>query len=126
MNVRNLMSSPAVTVRLDESVEAAQRRMRAHRINYLIAVDADGNAVGVVDKESIQAQQGPITALVAPLAASLREDDSADRAKRLVADQAIPCVPVLAGMRPVGMVCAADLRRAAFMDWKSIPAIRAA
>lgn len=53
--VRDLMSSPAVTVPRTASVEEAARRMRTHGRNRLPVVDARDRLVGIVTRQDLVA-----------------------------------------------------------------------
>lgn len=47
--VRHLMTSPALTIRIDESLLTAARMMEQHRVHRLVVVAPDGqHAVGVI------------------------------------------------------------------------------
>jgi len=47
--VRHLMTSPALTVRMDEPLLVAARRMEANRVHRLVVIAPDGeHAVGVI------------------------------------------------------------------------------
>jgi CBS domain-containing protein len=48
LRVGELMTSPAVTVSLDEAVIEAARVMLRHRVHRLVAVDGRGRPVGVL------------------------------------------------------------------------------
>lgn len=130
MIVRHLMSSPAVTAHLDETVPDVMRRMRTHHIAHVVIVDDAGKAIGLVARDALIPARRDAASLLSkwmrPLDASLAEDDPVAKAHELVDRRGLACVPVLEDGYPVGVVSAADLRRAAYMDWKSIPAIRAA
>ncbi len=54
----DLMTSPAVTVAPDETVEHAARQMHARGLRRLPVVDADGRLVGIVSRADVLAVYG--------------------------------------------------------------------
>jgi CBS domain-containing protein len=48
-----LMSAPAITIRLDATIPGAARTMNAHRIRRLPVVDDDGRLLGIVSRRDL-------------------------------------------------------------------------
>ncbi len=60
MRAEDIMAHPVVTVREDESLEAAARRMLEHHIGCLVVVDPGGRAVGVLAEADFMAHEAGI------------------------------------------------------------------
>ena len=46
--VRDIMTSPALTIDMDTTVDDAMRLMTAHRLRHLPVIDGDGTVAGIV------------------------------------------------------------------------------
>ena len=60
MNIREIMSSPAITVGPETSVQETARIMREHRISGVPIVDGSGNMMGVVTELDLIARNAPL------------------------------------------------------------------
>ena len=132
MFVGEVMTSPAVTVRDDETVQRAARLLLDHRIASMPVVDGSGALVGVVSEADLIRRRTPpdprahLRALPAddgedlpatvgdvmsrrPLAVQVRSD--ASDASRILLDHGIKAVPVVDGQRVVGVLARRDLLR---------------
>jgi CBS domain-containing protein len=58
MTASDLMTSPAVTITPDETVETAARLMRKNNVKRLPVVDADGRLAGVISRVDVLAVLG--------------------------------------------------------------------
>ena len=79
MQVRDVMTSPAVTVGVDRPVKAVVRLMLEHDVSGLPVVDADGRLVGVVTESDVIARpayEGRARPLLTMAGALLKGGDS--------------------------------------------------
>ncbi|MFJ3233775.1 CBS domain-containing protein [Streptomyces sp. NPDC086787] len=53
MNARELMSQPAITVKVGDSIAVAARTMAQHRVERLPVVDGEGRLVGIVTRRDL-------------------------------------------------------------------------
>ena len=126
LRVRNLMSTPAVTLGRDENLSLAEEVMRLGRLRHLPVVDGDNRLVGLVTHRDLLRVQ---TSSLAELSSS--EDKQLKRAVRagevmqrdvrsiaadalaleaatIMRDQKIGCLPVVDGGSLVGIITEAD------------------
>jgi CBS domain-containing protein len=121
MRIRELMSQPAVTCRIDESLNTAARLMWEHDCGSVVVIDGDGALVGILtDRDVCMAAytQGiALTAIPCATAMSARifscqPEDSVACAERLMRDRRIRRVPIVDSQnRPVGMLSLNDVAR---------------
>ena len=129
MNVKSIMSAPAITVEGDESILVATRLMKDHTIKHLPVVDPKGKLIGVVtDRDLKRASASDATTLEIhellyllhkvkvrevmtkkPLTAP--PDLAASGAAELMVRNKVGCLPVLEGRVLVGIVTKDDLLR---------------
>lgn len=60
MQVRELMSSPAITVGPETEIREVARTMRAHVISGVPVVDVDGKLLGVITELELIARNAPV------------------------------------------------------------------
>lgn len=130
MLVREVMTTPVVSVHVDDSLRFAARLLIKHQIASMPVLDADDRVVGMVSEaDLLNGSVGPDPrAHLRPLAESdddlppqsvaevmtprvLSVDPRADvaEAARLLLDHGIKAVPVVEGARVLGMVARHDL-----------------
>jgi CBS domain-containing membrane protein len=137
--VRDLMSSPVVTLTQGQSLPAARDLMAFHRLRHLPVVDADGTPVGLVTHRDLLA--GALSSLTpldrderdelqlrVPVARVMRTrfwtihpDAPAESAARLMLDHQIGCLPVVETGALVGIITEADFVEVAA---ESLPVLR--
>lgn len=123
MNVEELMTKPAVTIRSHEPLSVAAQKMWDHDCGALPVVGDDGRLVGILTDrdvcmsawskgqtlDSIRAEDA-----MAKQVFAVKPDQDVSRAERMMAEHQIRRVPVVdAGEKPVGIISMNDLAREA-------------
>lgn len=131
MLVREVMSTPAVTVRADDSVRRAAQVLLRHRIASAPVLDQDDRLLGIVSEADLlrgrterdprahlrppasptPAPPATVRDVMSPRPLWVRAGDDVDDAARLLLDHGIKAVPVCEGHRVVGVVARRDLLR---------------
>jgi CBS domain-containing protein len=115
--MRDIMSSAPVCMASTETVSAVARAMKEHGVGTALVL-ADGQLSGLVTDRDIAVRvlaenRDPVTTLVGEICSSevavLGPDDGVEQAQRLVREQAMRRIAVLADGVPVGVVSAGDL-----------------
>jgi CBS domain-containing protein len=121
MLVREVMTSPAVTVTPYTTVHEALRLLDECRITALPALDDDGRVVGVVSETDLlammpdadrglpQSQPGRVRELMSQPAVTVSADSPVAEAVRLMTTAAVRSLPVVVNDRIVGVVSRSDL-----------------
>src|SRR6476659_7380061 len=129
MFVREVMTSPAVTVGPGTSVKEAVQRLDRHRITAMPVVDAEGRLVGVVSEADVLRDTLPpdrrahdrlveitsqpvhlaVTDVMTHLPVSVSPDDDLSQAVGLMVDTQVKSLPVVASGRVVGIVSRRDV-----------------
>ena len=129
MEVRSIMSAPAITIRSDEGMLTATRLMKERKIKHLPVVNNQGELIGVVtDRDLKRASASDATTLeihellyllhqvkvntvmtAKPMTAT--PELSASEAANLMVRNRIGCLPVVEGKTLVGIVTKDDLLR---------------
>jgi len=121
MRIREIMSTPAVTCRPEEPLEAAARLMWECDCGVIPVIDDSGRLAGIVtDRDIAMAawmkgrtlKEIPIAEAMARQVFTSRADDSIEDAERLMSGQQIRRLPVVDGDgHPIGVVSLADIAR---------------
>jgi acetoin utilization protein AcuB len=118
--VADVMTRRPVTVSPDTTVAAAVSAMRRGRFRHLPVVDGD-ELVGVVAHGDLELWPGapveaaesladrPLTEVMATQPITVWPDEPVEVAARLLVEQAIGCLPVVAGDGLVGILTESDL-----------------
>ena len=119
MMIHQLMSTPVITCRGDESLESAAHTMWQHDIGAMPVVDADGRAIGMItDRDLLMAalfgccglRDRRVNEAMARKVVSCRPRNGFAVARELMAENQLHRLPVLDGHgRPVGMITLNDL-----------------
>lgn len=129
MLVREVMTSPAVTVGPRSSVKQAVRLLDEHAITAMPVVDDAGHLVGVLSEADVLRDSLPpdrrtserlveitappvhllVTDVMTHLPMTVAPDDDLSRAVGLLVDTQVKSLPVVAGGRVVGMVSRRDV-----------------
>jgi CBS domain-containing protein len=134
-NVKDLMSTPPVTVDMTESVAQAAEQMRENEIGDVLVVD-NGQLVGLVTDrdlalrvlaEGSDATDTRLADVVTTELVTLSPDDSLEDAVMLMRAHAIRRLPVCVGNEVIGVVSLGDLaidkdKRSALADISRAPA----
>lgn len=117
MQVKDVMTSPAVTVQTGTSLKDVAGLLAERGISGLPVLDADGTLVGVVSEADILRKElaGPARtageAMTSP-ARTIEPVRAAVEAARLMLEAGVNRLPVVSGGELVGIVTRADLVRA--------------
>jgi len=120
MQVREIMTAPAVTVGQDEPVLAAVRLLRRYNLGALPVCDAAGRLRGVVTDRDIalrcldgegRGEKTRIGEIMSRRVVTIRPGDSVRAAAELMAGERIRRLPVTEADRVVGVVSLCDLAR---------------
>jgi len=129
MRIKDVMSHPVVSCRLDSKLDAVARLMAEFNCGAVPIVDAEGKLAGMLTDRDIclaALNKGqaldliPVSAVMAKQVFSCHAEDLVESAERLMRDQHIRRVPVTdASGRPVGILAVDDLARMAARAKKS-------
>ena len=120
MEVREIMTSPAVTVGRDEPVSAAVRLLRRYNLGALPVCDAAGGLRGIVTDRDValrcfdeegRGERLRIGEIMSRRVVTVRPGDSVKKAAELMAAERVRRLPVTEGRRVVGVVSLCDLAR---------------
>lgn len=114
MRLREMMSTPVVTLDAGESAAIALRMMREDRIRHVVVTEKR-HVVGVVSQYDLRDEDlegrtiGELMATGVPTAAP---DTTLREAANLLRGRTIGCIPVVEDGRPVGIVTISDVLEA--------------
>ena len=132
MLVREAMTTPAVSVRRDDSVRQAAQVLLEHRIASAPVLDDAGRLVGIVSEaDLLRGRTGPdprahllpvqkgrldapperVADAMSSVVLTVRPDEDVDQAARKLLDSGIKMLPVVDRDRVVGVVARRDLLR---------------
>lgn len=120
MEIRDIMTAPAIAVGQDESVAAAARLLRRYNLGALPVCDASGRLRGVVTDRDIALrcfalEEGGVNTRVSEIMSrgivTAEPGDSVESAARTMAKERVRRLPVTEGGRLVGMVSLCDMAR---------------
>ncbi len=120
MEVREIMTAPAIAVGQDESVAAAARLLRRYNLGALPVCDAAGRLRGIVTDRDIALrcfalEEGGVNTRVSEIMSrgivTAEPGDSVETAARTMARERVRRLPVTEGGRLVGMVSLCDMAR---------------
>ncbi|EWM19175.1 CBS domain-containing protein [Kutzneria sp. 744] len=118
MKVKEIMTTPVVTVRVDASPAMVAAVLGEHRISGVPVVDDAGMVVGLVSEYDLLARSGAtVGAVMSTAVISVTEDTDVDEVRHLLVERRIRRVPVLAGTRLVGIVSRADVAALLATEW---------
>lgn len=123
LTVRDLMAGTVLSLRPDDTVEAAWQLMVQRRLRHMVVVDADGDLVGLVSRRDLlTGDRGEGAALPAPAPVRVEEvmtsevetvepAQSLAEAAQLMFENGFGCLPVVEGPHLVGLLTEADFVR---------------
>lgn len=118
MKVKEIMTSPVVTVERDTSVPEVAVLLRRRRISAVPVVDDTGAVVGLVSEYDLLARTGATAeAVMTPAVISVTEDTDVDEVRHLLVERRIRRVPVMAGRQLVGIVSRSDVVTLLTTEW---------
>ena len=125
--LRDVMSSPALTLREDALEFEAYNLLGARDTRHLVVVDAHGRAVGVLTHTDLLTHLGfeyfvevkKVSHLMSRDVVTVPEDCLLKDALALMVERSISCLVVAAGGRAVGILTERDLARA-LLSWQDI------
>ena len=108
--VKEVMNTKVITFDQDLEVgEVAERLSRSH-ITGAPVTDADGHVVGIVSEVDVFTKRGKkVSDIMSRHVISIGEDTGIEEAARLLADQRIRRLPVMAQGRMVGLISRSDI-----------------
>jgi predicted transcriptional regulator len=108
--VKDIMNTKVITFDQDLDVgEVAERLARSH-ITGAPVTDPDGHVVGIVSEVDVFTKKGKKVAdIMSRHVISIGEDTGIEEAARLLADQRIRRLPVMAQGRMVGLISRSDI-----------------
>ncbi len=129
MLVREVMTTPAITVAPETSLKKAMCRLDEHQITAMPVVDAGGRLLGVVSEADVLRDAVPadrraherlvditappvqlaVTDVMTHLPVSVSPDDDVAEAVELLVDTQIKSLPVVRDGRVVGMISRRDI-----------------
>jgi CBS domain-containing protein len=129
MNIQQIMSTPPLTCRQNDTLNVAARLMWEHDCGVVPVTDDDGKLVGIVtDRDICMAtytkgsapQEISVSDVMTSQVFSCRAGDSLDTAERLMSAKQIRRVPIVdRDNRPVGLVSLNDVARYAASSRKT-------
>lgn len=121
MKIQEVMTSPAVTCRPEDTLNTAARLMWEHDCGAIPVVDEEGELVGMLtDRDTCMAAYTrgtvlsaiPVQDAMAKQVFSSEADDSLEMAERLMSEKQVRRLPVLDGdARVIGVVSLNDIAR---------------
>jgi len=118
VKVKEIMTSPVLTVLDDAPLSTVAAVLRDHRISGVPVVDHSGAVVGLVSEYDLLARSGEAAGDVMTTSLiSVSEDTDVDEVRHLLVERRIHRVPVLAGGRLVGVVSRADVAALLATEW---------
>ena len=133
MKLREIMSSPAVTIDANSPVWEAAKLMRDENIGDVLVM-RDGKAAGIVTDrdlavrliaEGLDPNNTPVSDISSDMR-TLSPDDDVDAAIELIRNYAVRRIPIIDGNQPLGVVTIGDLaiardRSSALADVSAAP-----
>lgn len=118
MKVREIMTTPVVTVTEDTPVPQIAAVLRGGRISAVPVLDAAGAVVGLVSEYDLLSRRGATAADVMTAGVvSVTEDTDVEEVRHLLVERRIRRVPVLAGRDLVGVVARSDVVALLTTEW---------
>lgn len=123
--VRDVMTSPAITVEADLLLAEVVRALDRHSITSLPVVDAEGRLVGVVGEAEVVRHLGDrgssvrVQDAMSPVVWSVAPDEALRDVAELFGRSQLKSLPVVQRGRVVGVISRRDLVRAAAREQRS-------
>jgi CBS-domain-containing membrane protein len=119
MKVGEIMTPNVISVTEDAPVREVARVLDRHRISGLPVVDPAGHILGVISEYDLIAKPdaGSAGEAMTRDVISVMEDTDVDEVRFLLVNRKIKRLPVVRGLRLVGIVSRADLVREIALTW---------
>jgi CBS domain-containing protein len=115
MEVQRWMTPVPVTVRPEDTLEDARKKMKEGKFRRLPVVDEKGTLVGIVTDGDLRAHAGylattKVSGVMIETPITVAPDDQISKAVQLMLDSKIGGLPVVSGDgRPIGIITESDL-----------------
>lgn len=111
IRVRELMSEDVVTLRENQTIEEAKRRLYEHKVHALPVVTGDSRVLGIVTKSDLVGQMGgmEIHYIMSTELKMVGPDDPLTAATAVMEQHHVHHVPVVEGETLVGIISTYDL-----------------
>lgn len=114
----DIMTSPVITVRADDSTQHVAETLTLHRISATPVVNEAGALVGMVSEYDLLAETGGVAReLMTTAVISVSTDCAVDDIRHLLIDRHIRRVPVMQEGRLVGIVSRRDVLATMATEW---------
>lgn len=119
MKVREIMTPNVISVGEQAPIQDVARLLDGHHISGVPVCDDNGHMVGLVSEYDLIAKPAAHTAGEAMTrdVISVMEDTSVDQVRHLLVNRRIKRLPVLRGLKLIGIVSRADLVREIALTW---------
>jgi len=118
MKVKEIMTTPVITVTRDTPVPAIASLLRDNRISGVPVTGADGAVIGLVSEYDLLAREGETAAdVMTPSVVTVTEDTDVDDVRHLLVERRIRRVPVISGQRLAGIVSRGDVVALLTTEW---------
>ena len=112
MRASEIMTTDVMTLTPDTKIENAARVMFENSISGMPVVDEEGRLIGVVSEYDIIAKQGKIVGdIMTTDVVSIGEDTDPETIARMLTEQRIRRIPVVAESKVIGIISRSDLVR---------------
>lgn len=118
MKVKEIMTSPVITVSEDTPVADVAAKLRRNRISAVPVVDDSGAVVGLISEHDLLARKGGAAreVMTREVITASQETD-VDEVRHLLVERRIRRVPVVDGGRLVGIVSRGDVVALLIVEW---------
>jgi CBS-domain-containing membrane protein len=119
VKVHEIMTSNVISVSEDAPVREVARVLDAHHISGVPVCDGHGHMVGLISEYDLIAKPAATNAGEAMTrdVISVMEDTSVDQVRHMLVNRRIKRLPVVRGLKLVGIVSRADLVREIALTW---------
>lgn len=118
MKVREIMTTPVITVTPGTPVPAIATLLRDNRISGVPVTDAGGAVIGLVSEYDLLAREGETAGeVMTPSVVTVTEDTDVDDVRHLLVERRIRRVPVVSGQRLTGIVSRGDVVALLTTEW---------
>ncbi|WP_028987497.1 CBS and ACT domain-containing protein [Thermicanus aegyptius] len=124
MLVSEIMKRNVITIRPEETIREAIRKIFAHRIRHLLVTSTDGDLLGVLsdrdlreaapsrlslNEEEFRVLDHPVSTIMTEEVITCHPSDFVEEAAHLLYENKIGCLPVLSHGKVVGIITESDL-----------------
>ncbi len=118
MKVKDIMTTPVITVKEDQTRQQAATLMAKHRISGVPVVNEDDMVVGIVTEYDVIGRKGQkVRDIMTRSIISVSPDTDLEDVGHILVNQNIRRLPVLEGGRLIGIISRSDLVREVAMRW---------